>query len=111
MDDGSNDVRGYEDAENCLGRERRILPSDTVDHDADNSVDSGGEKDGRNNDEEVLNDEVYDRVRVNQGREDAEGVSDDFHGGAKSHGGEVPCAVPDEEEDVDEEGDGEENDP
>jgi len=53
------------------------------------------------------NDGVYDQVRVNQGREDAEGVSGNLNGGAKGHGGEAPCAVPDKEEHVGEEGDGE----
>jgi hypothetical protein len=42
-------------------------------------------------------------------REDAEGISDNLHGGAKCRGGDVPCAVLIEENEVGEEGDGEEN--
>ena len=109
MDDGSNDVTGDEYPKNYLRRERRILPANTIDHDADDGIDGGGEKDWGNNDEEVLNNEIDDGVRVDLRREDAENIADDLHGGAKCRGGEVPCAVLKEEEQVGEEGDGEEN--
>ncbi len=57
-----------------------------------------------------MDDEVDDGVGVLVGGEGAEDVADDFHNAGKGQGGEVPRAVPEKLEGVEEGGDCEEDD-
>jgi len=93
LGDGGDDVAGDEDPEDDLGREHRVGASEPVDQGAQDGVDAGAHEDGGGDDEEVLQDEVDEVVRVLLGREQTRDVADDLEEEADGEGDEVPRAV------------------
>lgn len=64
LDDGGDDVAEDEGPEDESGRQGRVGAADGADQHAEQRVDGRAEEDGRDHDEEVLQDEVEDVVRV-----------------------------------------------
>ncbi len=93
LHDRRDDIASNETPENQLGIGGRELPADGGDEDAEDGVDGGGEKDGRDDDEEVLHDEVDDVVGRASGGQDARDVADCLEGGADGQRAEVPGFV------------------
>jgi len=60
---------------------------------AEDDVYSGGEKYGRDDNEEVLNYKEYDVIGIPLGREDAKRVADDLHRSANKEGREEPRSI------------------
>ena len=109
LDDGSDDVANDEDPEDGLGpQKRRIGAADGIDHHAEDRVDGRAEEDGRDDDEEVLDDEIDDVVGRFARGQGARDVADDFEDAADGQRQEVPCSVPRRLDGVQERADGEE---
>ena len=72
-------ITDNENPEDQFRPQGRVLPTDGIDHDADDGVDGRGEEHRRDHDAEVLGDEVRDRIGIFPVCEQAEGVADEFH--------------------------------
>lgn len=109
LDDGRDDVAGDEEPEDGFGRERAVLPAERVDEDGEDGVDGGGEEDGRDDDEEIFDDEVDDVVWVFLRAQEAEDVPDYLHERAHGQWRKVPGPVAEELEGVEHGRDAEED--
>jgi hypothetical protein len=107
--DGRHHITGDENPQDHLRPQGRILAAGAGDQHGQHGVDGGAEEDGRHHDEEVLDDEVEDRVGVHPRREQPERVAHHLHARAQHHRAEVPAAVSEEPIAVQQEGDAEEH--
>lgn len=84
--------------------------SGPLDEPVDGEVDARGDEDGRHDDEEVLHYEPIDVIGIVSGRQRAEHVADRFKEAGEYYECEIPDAVPDYLEEMDDGADGEEDD-
>ena len=93
LNNGGDDVGRDEDPKKSSRRQWRILSADPVDHDSDESVDGRREEDWCDDNEEVLDHKVRNRVGVSLGRQATEYISDDLHDGPDNDCREIPCSM------------------